>query len=85
LAELERGQKKLASAKEISQGTVYTESLKTSWRPPRFIREMSDSEHEAIRMENHIISEGLRIPPPITNFTVRLGTAVSVQELIGRT
>jgi ATP-dependent RNA helicase DDX41 len=30
LKELERGQKKLAGAKEISQGTAYTESLKTS-------------------------------------------------------
>jgi ATP-dependent RNA helicase DDX41 len=70
LAELERGQKKLASAQEISQGTVYTESLKTSWRPPKFIRDMSDLDHDTVRMENHIIAEGLRIPPPITNFTV---------------
>lgn len=31
LKELERGQKKLAGAKEISLGTAYTESLKTSW------------------------------------------------------
>lgn len=30
LAEMERGQKKLASAAELAQGTVYTESLKTS-------------------------------------------------------
>jgi hypothetical protein len=30
LAEMERGQKKLASAQELSKGTIYTESLKTS-------------------------------------------------------
>ncbi|KAK1927172.1 P-loop containing nucleoside triphosphate hydrolase protein [Papiliotrema laurentii] len=69
LAEMERGQKKLASAQEIAQGTKYTESLKTSWRPPRFIREMSDLEHLAVRGKYHIITEGEDIPPPITNFT----------------
>jgi ATP-dependent RNA helicase DDX41 len=72
LAELERGQKKLAGAKEISQGTVYTESLRTTWRPPKFIRDMSDMDHDIVRSENHIITEGLRIPPPITNFTVSI-------------
>jgi ATP-dependent RNA helicase DDX41 len=30
LAEMERGQKKLAGAQEIAQGKTYTESLKTS-------------------------------------------------------
>jgi ATP-dependent RNA helicase DDX41 len=70
LAELERGQKKLAGAKEIAEGTVYTESLKTTWRAPRFIREIPELDHDMIRMENHIIAEGMNIPPPITNFTV---------------
>lgn len=40
LAGLERGQKKLAGAQEISQGRVYTDSLKTSWVIPLIIFEM---------------------------------------------
>lgn len=31
LAEMERGQKKLAGVQELAQGTVWTESLKTRW------------------------------------------------------
>ena len=31
LAEMERGQKKLAGAQEIAHGTTYTESLQTSY------------------------------------------------------
>lgn len=70
LAELERGQKKLAGAKELAEGTTYTESLKTTWRPPQFIRDMTEIEHEAVRQEYHILTEGDDIPPPISNFTV---------------
>ena len=71
LAELERGQKKLAGAKEIAEGKVWTESLKTTWRPPKFIRDMTEEEHQAVRDEYHILAEGNDIPPPISNFTVR--------------
>jgi ATP-dependent RNA helicase DDX41 len=82
---LERGQKKLAGAKEIAQGTVYTESIPTTWRPPRFIREISEVDHDMIRMENHIITEGRDIPPPITNFTVRQLQSVQYTQLTFRT
>lgn len=72
LAELERGQKKLAGVKELAEGKVWTESLKTTWRPPKFIRDLTETEHQALREEYHIIAEGDDIPPPISNFTVSL-------------
>lgn len=33
---------------------------------------MTDTEHQATRIQNHIIAEGLNIPPAITNFQVGL-------------
>ena len=68
LEDMERAQKKLAGAQEIAQGTTWTESLKTTWRPPRFIRDMSELEGQIAREKNHIIAEGEGIPPPINNF-----------------
>lgn len=70
LVEMERGQKKLAGAKEHAEGKVYTDSIKTSWRPPAFIRDMSEDERQRLRDKNHIITEGEDIPPAIPNFTV---------------
>ncbi|KAK7689183.1 DEAD-box ATP-dependent RNA helicase 35 [Cerrena zonata] len=61
--------RKLASDLELAKGVQYTESLKTSWRPPRFIRERSDEEHRKLREKYHIIVEGQDLPPPIENFT----------------
>ena len=81
LAELERGQKKLAGAKELAEGTTYTESLKTTWRPPQFIRDLTEIDHEALRQEYHIITEGDDIPPPISNFAVSRLSRLA--ELVG--
>ena len=60
--------KPMMAAKELADGQVYTESLKTSWRPPRHIREMSLDEVEEIREKWHILVEGDDIPPPIRTF-----------------
>ena len=60
--------RQLASAEEISKGIVYTESLKTTWTPPRHIREMSEEQVTAIRQKYHIDVEGENIPPAIKNF-----------------
>ncbi|GHJ86401.1 hypothetical protein NliqN6_2803 [Naganishia liquefaciens] len=68
LAQLERQQRKLASDAELAKGVSYTESLKTSWRPPHYIRSRTEAENGAIREENHILVEGDDIPPPITHF-----------------
>lgn len=60
--------KPLMAASEIADGKVYTESVKTNWRPPKHIRDMSASEVEDIREKWHILTEGENIPPPIRSF-----------------
>ncbi|KAI0075446.1 P-loop containing nucleoside triphosphate hydrolase protein [Panus rudis PR-1116 ss-1] len=61
--------RKLASDLELAKGVQYTEPLKSTWRPPKFVRERSEDEHRRIREKHHIIVEGEDIPPPIDNFT----------------
>lgn len=72
LQEMERGQKKLAGVKEISEGKVWTESLKTSWRAPRYIRQIGEEAMRKRREERHIIVEGDDVPPVVENFAVSL-------------
>ncbi|CAJ0760246.1 14969_t:CDS:10 [Entrophospora sp. SA101] len=60
--------KLLASDRELAKGIIYTEPMKTSWRPPRHIRERSQSEHEDIQQRYHIFVEGEDVPPPIKHF-----------------
>ncbi|KAI0798122.1 P-loop containing nucleoside triphosphate hydrolase protein [Abortiporus biennis] len=61
--------RKLASDLELAKGVQYTEPLKASWRPPKFVRDRSAEQHQKIREKYHIIAEGEDIPPPIENFT----------------
>ncbi|SCV74116.1 BQ2448_6548 [Microbotryum intermedium] len=61
-------QKALAGAEEIAKGIVYTERLKTTWRPPKLIRERSEEENDKIREQFHILVAGDDVPPPISNF-----------------
>ncbi|KAK0528943.1 DEAD-box ATP-dependent RNA helicase 35 [Tilletia horrida] len=68
ILEAHAARKKLASAAELAKGVEYTESLKTSWSPPSFIRSRSAEENEAIRKKLHIICDGEEVPPIITNF-----------------
>ncbi|KAJ1310379.1 hypothetical protein OPQ81_007117 [Rhizoctonia solani] len=60
--------KKLVSDWERAKGIQYTEPLKTTWRPPRFVRERTEEENTKIREKYHIIAEGDNIPPPIASF-----------------
>jgi ATP-dependent RNA helicase DDX41 len=39
-----------------------------SWTPPRYIRELSEKEHQAIRDKYHILVEGEDLVPPIRHF-----------------
>ncbi|WVQ79777.1 hypothetical protein IAT38_001877 [Cryptococcus sp. DSM 104549] len=68
LAEMERAQKKLAGAQELAQGVSWTKSLPTSWRPPHYIRDMSEEEQQEVRDKYHILCEGDALPPPIPHF-----------------
>jgi ATP-dependent RNA helicase DDX41 len=58
----------LQSNVEIAQGVRYTESLTTTWRPPRYISDQPEEAHNAVRQKWHIIVEGERCPPPIKSF-----------------
>ncbi|KIM28687.1 hypothetical protein M408DRAFT_23360 [Serendipita vermifera MAFF 305830] len=60
--------RKLASDLELAKGIQYTNSLKTSWRPPRYIRERSEQKNAAIREKHQILVEGDDVPPPIETF-----------------
>lgn len=68
LAALEKQQRKLASDAELAKGIKYTDSIKTTWRPPHYIRDRPEAEHDRIREEHHIIVEGDDLPPPIPHF-----------------
>ncbi|KAJ6611794.1 P-loop containing nucleoside triphosphate hydrolase protein [Mycena sp. CBHHK59/15] len=63
-----KSRRKLASDMELAKGISYTESLTTSWRPPRYIRERSKEQHERLREKFHILVDGEDIPPPIEHF-----------------
>ncbi|KAJ8517434.1 hypothetical protein ONZ45_g5372 [Pleurotus djamor] len=60
--------RKLASDLELAKGIQYTEPLKTSWRPPRYIRERTEEQHQKVRDKYHILVDGENIPPPIEHF-----------------
>ncbi|KAL9932883.1 hypothetical protein V8E36_008138 [Tilletia maclaganii] len=68
ILEAHAARKKLASAAELAKGVTYTESIKTSWTPPSFLRARSHAENEAIRKKLHILCDGDDVPPVITNF-----------------
>ncbi|KAI0282597.1 DEAD-box protein abstrakt [Russula aff. rugulosa BPL654] len=60
--------KKLASDRELAKGIEYTEALRTSWVPPRYIRSRNEEKNQKIREKHHIIVDGDDIPPPIDSF-----------------
>ena len=58
----------LMSVGELARGVTYTESLRTGWRPPHYIREAPESRNQRIRKKWHILTEGEDVPPPIKTF-----------------
>ncbi|KAJ3075906.1 hypothetical protein HDU98_006538 [Podochytrium sp. JEL0797] len=70
--EIERVQlqnrKSLASDYELAKGITYTESIKTTWTPPSYIRNQPEEDVEALRKQFHILVEGDNPPPPIQSF-----------------
>ncbi|CAB4039999.1 probable ATP-dependent RNA helicase DDX41, partial [Paramuricea clavata] len=60
--------KALMAVSEIAKGVVYTDPIKTGWRPPRYFQNMPESKFERIRKKWHILVEGEDIPPPIKHF-----------------
>lgn len=60
--------RELLSVEEIAKGIKYTDPIKTSWRPPRYIMARSEHKNEDIRKRWNILVEGEDIPPPIKHF-----------------
>lgn len=66
--------RKLASDFELAKGIQYREPLKTTWTPPRHIRQRTVAENRKVREKNHILVETMvneqeeDIPPPIASF-----------------
>jgi ATP-dependent RNA helicase DDX41 len=58
----------LQSSEEIASGMRYTESFKTTWTPPSYIRDRDESVNEETRKKWHILIEGENCPPPIKSF-----------------
>ncbi|KAF6742351.1 DEAD-box protein abstrakt [Ephemerocybe angulata] len=71
LLEAIKSRRKLASDMELAKGISYSESMKTNWRPPKFVRDRTPEENDKIREKYHILVEGDDIPPPIESFRVR--------------
>jgi ATP-dependent RNA helicase DDX41 len=53
---------------ELAHDIKYTEALRTSWRPPRYLAAMPRAKCDALRKKWHIIAEGEDVPPPIKSF-----------------
>lgn len=53
----------LMSAAELAQGIRYTEALRTSWRPPRRYREMTEEECDKLRAKWSILIEVGEVHP----------------------
>jgi ATP-dependent RNA helicase DDX41 len=58
----------LQPVKDRAKDIKYTQPIKTGWRPPAHVRNMSEAEMNAIRKEWHIIVGGDDIPPPCKSF-----------------
>ncbi|SJX64653.1 probable DEAD-box ATP-dependent RNA helicase 35 [Sporisorium reilianum f. sp. reilianum] len=68
ILEAHAARRKLASDMELAKGIQYTEPLTTSWRAPSYIRSRTQEENDKIREKNHILADGVDVPPVITNF-----------------
>uniref|UniRef100_A0AC35TRW9 RNA helicase n=1 Tax=Rhabditophanes sp. KR3021 TaxID=114890 RepID=A0AC35TRW9_9BILA len=60
--------KGLKTVAEFAKGVIYTEPMKTNWRPPKSHRKQDPEEWEKIRKQQMILTEGEDIPPIIESF-----------------
>lgn len=58
----------LQSVKDRATDTKYTAPIRTGWRPPTNIRNMSEEDSQKIRNEWHIMVGGDDVPPPCKTF-----------------
>lgn len=60
--------KALMGVAELARGIQYEDPIKTGWRPPRYILNMSEHRHAKVRKKGHILVEGEELPAPIKTF-----------------
>jgi len=58
----------LKGVSELAKGVEYTDSIKTSWKPPRYITSMPKARHARVWKKHTIDVEGIDPPPPLKNF-----------------
>jgi ATP-dependent RNA helicase DDX41 len=58
----------LMSASEVAHGQRYTEAMTTSWRPPKYLRDMPHEERQRLREKWLILTEGEDIVAPVRTF-----------------
>lgn len=68
ILEIVAEKKALMGVSELAKGIQYSDPIKTSWRPPRYVFAFPNSRHEALRHKLRILVEGEEIPPPLKNF-----------------
>lgn len=80
LAELSR-QPALKAAAELAHGVEYTEPMKTTWRPPRYLSSAPEAHHKEVRELHCILVEGEDLPPPCVSFREMKLPRTIMQEL----
>ncbi|XP_060527604.1 ATP-dependent RNA helicase abstrakt [Cylas formicarius] len=68
ILEIVAEKKALMGVSELAKGIQYSEPIKTSWRPPRYVLTRPHTVHEKIRNDLRILVEGDEIPPPLKTF-----------------
>eukprot|EP01016_Furgasonia_blochmanni_P014230 TRINITY_DN1740_c0_g1_i3.p1 TRINITY_DN1740_c0_g1~~TRINITY_DN1740_c0_g1_i3.p1 ORF type:complete len:523 (+),score=121.63 TRINITY_DN1740_c0_g1_i3:330-1898(+) len=58
----------LMTVRERAQGIIYTEPLKTTWRPPKVYRWLSAEARHKILKHYRILIDGEDVPPPVKRF-----------------
>ena len=58
----------LKGVAELATGVTYTESIKTSWAPPRYILSLPESRHRRVWKKYCIEVDGDNPPPPLKTF-----------------
>ncbi|RZF34026.1 hypothetical protein LSTR_LSTR012371 [Laodelphax striatellus] len=60
--------KALMGVAELAKGIQYADPIKTSWRAPRCILNLSEQRHDRVRQKLRILVEGEEVPPPLKSF-----------------
>lgn len=60
--------KALMGVAELAKGIQYEDPIKTSWKPPKYMRSMSAHKCDEIRTKLRILVEGEDVPVPIRSF-----------------